>query len=115
MGSAPLCNGARLNQEALSSEINGHNIAQLAAMEVSDLVGVVSEIQDPAATPILSSIIDGLQGLISLGLGYLTLDRPTMTLSGGEAQRIKMVRHLGSSLSDMTYIFDEPTMGPPPT
>jgi excinuclease UvrABC ATPase subunit len=110
-GVCPLCHGARLSQEALSSSINGRNIAELAAMEASDLIGVVSEIEHPAATPIVSSIVDGLQNLASIGLGYLTLDRPTMTLSGGELQRIKMVRHLGSSLSDMAYIFDEPTVG----
>lgn len=110
-GVCPLCHGARINQAALSSMIHGYNIAQLAAMEVTELVDVIAQIQHPAATPILNSIRDGLNGLISMGLGYLTLDRETMTLSGGEAQRIKMVRILGSSLSDLIYIFDEPTIG----
>lgn len=107
----PMCQGARLNEVALNSKVNGYNIAQLAAMEVTELVEVVGQIDHQSATPILRSIIDGLQGLISMGLGYLSLDRETMTLSGGEAQRIKMVRILGSSLTDLIYIFDEPTIG----
>src|SRR5690606_26224927 len=90
---------------------NGYNIAEMAAMEANQLVDVVSAIQEPVAAPIVSSLVDGLQNLISIGLGYLTLDRETMTLSGGEAQRIKMVRILGSSLCDLIYIFDEPTIG----
>jgi len=110
-GVCPLCAGARLSQAALNSRINGYNIAELAAMEVSELVHVMAGIHHPAATPIVESLIEGLEGLISMGLGYLTLDRETMTLSGGEAQRIKMVRILGSSLSDLIYIFDEPTIG----
>ncbi|MBN2500734.1 MAG: excinuclease ABC subunit UvrA [Anaerolineales bacterium] len=107
----PLCRGARLNQAALNSKINGYNIAELAAMEAKELIVILSKITEPAATPIVSSVIDGLQGLISLGLGYLTLDRETVTLSGGERQRIKMVRNLGSTLTDLVYIFDEPTIG----
>ncbi|HML20234.1 MAG TPA: excinuclease ABC subunit UvrA [Aggregatilinea sp.] len=107
----PLCHGARINQAALNSTINGYNIAQLAAMEASELAEVVAQIQHPTAAPIVSSIVEGLRSLIAMGLGYLTLDRETMTLSGGEAQRIKMVRILGSSLTDLAYIFDEPTIG----
>jgi excinuclease UvrABC ATPase subunit len=92
-------------------QVNGHNIAQLAALEARDLIDVLSQIDHPEAAPILSSLNDGLQNLLTLSLGYLSLDRPTTTLSAGEAQRIKMIRHLGSSLSDLTYIFDEPTIG----
>lgn len=110
-GVCPLCNGARLNQEALSSEINGHNIAQLTAMDVDELIEVVSDIEDSVATPIVAEIIDRLQHLRTVGLEYLSLDRETPTLSGGESQRVKMVKFLNSSLADMTYIFDEPTIG----
>ncbi|WP_264556147.1 excinuclease ABC subunit UvrA [Halocatena marina] len=110
-GVCPLCDGARLNQDALSSEINDHNIAQLAAMNVNELMGVVVDIEDPVATPIVSEITDRLRHLSTVGLEYLTLNRETSTLSGGESQRIKMVKHLTSSLTDMTYIFDEPTIG----
>ena len=107
----PACGGARLNPRALSVKVIGASIAELAALEVRNLIDVLSQIQNPAAAPILSSLSDGLQNLLTLSLGYLTLDRPTASLSAGEAQRIKMVRHLGSSLSDLTYIFDEPTIG----
>src|SRR5699024_4377002 len=113
-GPCPLCKGARLNQTALESTINGHDIAQLAAMEVRELTGVISKMQntdDAVARPILSEITEHLQHLTTVGLGYLSLDRPTPTLSGGESQRIKIVKRLGSSLSDMLYIFDEPTVG----
>ena len=110
-GVCPLCKGARLSREALSSKIRGYKIAQLASMEVTDLTELVRAIKHDAATPIVMSIVDGLEDLICIGLGYLTLDRETTSLSGGEAQRIKMVRHLGSSLTDLIYIFDEPTMG----
>ncbi|NGP87078.1 ATP-binding cassette domain-containing protein [Fodinibius halophilus] len=113
-GSCPLCEGSRLSQAALESTINSHNIAQLAAMEVRELIEVVRKLQntdDTIALPIISEITKSLQYLITVGLGYLTLDRPTPTLSGGESQRIKIVKRLGSSLSDMLYIFDEPTVG----
>ena len=110
-GRCPACQGARLNPQALSVKVNGYNIAQLANLEVRDLKEVLYEIQNSRAAPILSSLRDGLQNLLTLSLGYLTLDRPTTSLSAGEAQRIKMVRHLGSSLTDLTYIFDEPTIG----
>lgn len=110
-GICPLCHGTRLNQQALRSKINGKNIAQLARLEAQPLRQFLAAVDNPRAAPIISSINDGLSHLIDLGLGYLTLDRPTTSLSAGEAQRIKMVRHLGSSLTDMTYIFDEPTIG----
>ncbi len=107
----PLCAGARLNQAALACRIGGRNIAELAAMEVRHLVGVVAGIDAPVAATMVPAILARLRHLVTIGLGYLSLDRPTPTLSGGESQRIKMVRHLGSSLTDMTYIFDEPTVG----
>ena len=110
-GICPTCHGTRLNQRALSVKINEKNIAQLAALEVKSLQDFISQIDHPTAQTILRAISDGLGYLITLGLGYLSLYRPTTTLSSGEAQRIKMVRHLGSSLSDLTYIFDEPTIG----
>jgi excinuclease UvrABC ATPase subunit len=107
----PLCGGTRLNQLALSCKIKGNNIAQLTSLEVKPLRAFLSQIDDPAPQPIITAITNSLGHLVSLGLDYLTLDRPTTTLSSGEAQRIKMVRHLGSSLTDLTYIFDEPTIG----
>ncbi|MEU8201071.1 excinuclease ABC subunit UvrA [Streptosporangium sp. NPDC049046] len=107
----PLCAGARLNQAALACRIGGRNIAELAAMEVRHLVGVIAEIDAPVAATMVPAILKRLRHLVTIGLGYLSLDRPTPTLSGGESQRIKMVKHLGSSLTDMTYIFDEPTIG----
>lgn len=110
-GICSLCQGTRLNQQALHSKIDGKNIAQLASLETQPLVAFLAGVDSPKAVPIISSINDALSHLVTLGLGYLTLDRPTMTLSAGEAQRIKMIRHLGSSLTDLTYIFDEPTIG----
>nr|BFE80756.1 hypothetical protein GCM10020093_033570 [Planobispora longispora] len=107
----PLCAGARLNQAALSSKIGGRSIAELAAMEIRLLVDVVAEITEPVAATMVEALLDRLRHLISIGLGYLTLNRETSTLSGGESQRVKLVRHLGSSLADMTYVFDEPTVG----
>ncbi|MGH3089615.1 MAG: ATP-binding cassette domain-containing protein [Rubrobacteraceae bacterium] len=107
----PACDGTRLNEAARSCKIDGRNIADFAAMEVGDLVEVVGCIKDPVAAPMVSGAVERLQNLVDIGLGYLSLDRETSTLSGGESQRIKMVRHLGSSLSDMMYIFDEPTIG----
>ncbi|GAA3104262.1 excinuclease ABC subunit UvrA [Streptosporangium carneum] len=107
----PLCRGARLSQAALASRINGRNIAELSAMEAWNLVDVIAEITEPVAETMVAAILDRLRHLVSIGLGYLSLDRETVTLSGGESQRIKIVRHLGSSLTDMTYIFDEPTVG----
>jgi excinuclease UvrABC ATPase subunit len=107
----PECAGARLNAKALSCRINGYNIAEMSALEVTELVEVLRRIDAPQAGPVLESLIDRLGDLVTIGLGYLTLDRPTATLSGGESQRVKMVRHLASSLVDMTYIFDEPSVG----
>ena len=105
MGQCPVCKGARLNQEVLGCRINGLNIAEMAAMEVSTLVGIIEQIQDPVAAPMIASLAMRLQHLVDIGLGYLSLDRETATLSGGESQRIKMVKHLNSSLVDIIYIF----------
>lgn len=107
----PLCKGARLNQAALNSRINGYNIAELTSMQIDELIGVIAELNDPVAEPMTSGLMMRLQHLMDIGLEYLSLDRGTDTLSGGESQRIKMVRHLGSSLTDMIYIFDEPSIG----
>lgn len=111
MGPCTLCKGARLNQTALSSRINGYNIADMAAMEVDDLIDVIRAIDDPVAAPMVAALTDRLQHMIDIGLEYLSLNRETDTLSGGESQRIKMVKHLGSSLVDVMYIFDEPSIG----
>lgn len=110
-GPCTSCHGARLSQSALNCKINGHNIAELSAMEVGYLIRVIREIDDAAAAPIIKSLIERLQHLVDIGLDYLTLDRETDTLSGGESQRIKMVKHLSGSLVDVTYIFDEPSVG----
>ncbi len=105
------CGGTRLNEAALSSKIAGKNIAECAAMQISDLAEFVRAIDSPEAAPLLTNLRDTLESLVEIGLGYLSLDRESGTLSGGEAQRVKMVRHLGSSLTDVTYVFDEPTVG----
>lgn len=105
------CRGARLSQAALGCKINGHNIAELAAMEIGQLIGVIEQIEAPAAAPMVKSLTQRLQHLVDIGLDYLTLDRETDTLSGGESQRVKMVKHLSGSLVDVTYIFDEPSVG----
>ncbi|MFZ5814867.1 MAG: ATP-binding cassette domain-containing protein, partial [Bacillota bacterium] len=107
----PACRGARLSQAALGCRINGRNIAEMAAMEVGQLIEVLREIQDPVAAPIVKSLTERLQHLVDIGLDYLTLDRETDTLSGGESQRVKMVKHLSGSLVDVTYVFDEPSIG----
>ena len=107
----PLCKGARLNQKALSCKINGRNIAELAAMEVDELIEFIQAIKDPVAAPMVNSLVERLQDVINIGLEYLSLNRETDTLSGGESQRIKMVKHLTSSLVEMMYIFDEPSIG----
>jgi excinuclease ABC A subunit len=107
----PECGGARLNQAALGATIDGRNIADAAAMQVDDLAGFLADIEAPAVAPALDALRHTLDSLVEVGLGYLSLDRESATLSGGEAQRVKMVRHLGSSLSDVTYVFDEPTIG----
>jgi excinuclease UvrABC ATPase subunit len=110
-GPCPLCKGARLSQAALSCKINGYNIAQMAAMEVSELIEVIRDIKDPKAAPIVQTLVQRLQHLVDIGLEYLTLSRETDTLSGGESQRVKIVKHLSSSLVDVMYIFDEPSIG----
>jgi excinuclease UvrABC ATPase subunit len=111
VGPCSLCKGTRLSQTALSCKINGRNIAELAAMEVDELIEVVREIKDPVAAPMVENLIERLQHMIDIGLEYISLNRETDTLSGGESQRIKMVKHLGSSLVDVLYIFDEPSIG----
>jgi excinuclease UvrABC ATPase subunit len=107
----PLCKGARLSQAALGSKIEGHNIAELASMEVGDLIAILRLMTDPVAEPIVAALVERLQAMVDIGLDYLSLDRETDTLSGGESQRIKMVKHLGSSLVDCMYILDEPSIG----
>jgi excinuclease UvrABC ATPase subunit len=107
----PECAGTRLTQEALSSKINGKNIADLCAMQISDLAAWVRDLDAPSVAPLLAGLQHLLDSFAEIGLGYLSLDRPAGTLSGGEAQRTKMIRHLGSSLTDVTYVFDEPTIG----
>jgi len=110
-GPCHLCKGARLSQAALKCKINGQNIAELAAMEVDELIEVIKAIKDPVALPIANTLVQRLQYLIDIGLEYLSLNRETSTLSGGESQRIKMVKHLSGSLVDVMYIFDEPSVG----
>jgi excinuclease UvrABC ATPase subunit len=105
------CGGARLNQAALASKISDRNIADCAAMQISDLAEFVRDLKDDSVGPLLDTLGGTLDSLVEIGLGYLSLDRESGTLSGGEAQRVKMVRHLGSSLTDVTYVFDEPTVG----
>jgi excinuclease UvrABC ATPase subunit len=107
----PECDGTRLTPEARSSTIEGKNIADLCAMQISDLAGWVRAIDEPSVAPLLTGLRHLLDSFAEIGLGYLSLDRPAGTLSGGEAQRTKMIRHLGSSLTDVTYVFDEPTIG----
>ena len=107
----PECGGTRLNEGARSSRIAGKNIADVCAMQIDDLAAWVRGLKEPTVAPLLASLRHTLESFVEIGLGYLSLDRPTGTLSGGEAQRTKMVRHLGSSLTDVTYVFDEPTVG----
>ena len=111
MGPCHLCNGARLSQAALKSKINGYNIADLTAMEIPELIKVVKTFKEPAAQSIVKGLIERLEHLVDIGLEYLSLSRETDTLSGGESQRVKVVKHLGSSLTDVIYIFDEPSVG----
>lgn len=110
-GPCSSCRGARLSQAALSCRINGLNIAELSSMEVGQLIRVIREIDNAKAAPVVKSLTERLQHLVDIGLDYLTLDRETDTLSGGESQRVKMVKHLSGSLVDVTYIFDEPSVG----
>ncbi len=107
----PLCGGARLNQAALNCQINGYNIADLSGIEIDELIHTIRTINDPRVAPTVITLVERLQHLIDIGLGYLTLNRPTDTLSGGESQRVKIVKHLSSSLVDAIYIFDEPSVG----
>jgi excinuclease UvrABC ATPase subunit len=107
----PECGGTRLNEPARSSRIKGVNIADTCAMQINDLAEWVRELDAPAVAPLLAKLRQTLDSFVEIGLGYLSLDRPSGTLSGGEAQRTKMIRHLGSSLTDVTYVFDEPTVG----
>lgn len=111
MGPCTLCKGARLSQATLKSKINGYNIADLTSMEIIELIKVVKTFKDSAAQSIIKSLTERLQHLIDIGLEYLTLSRETDTLSGGESQRVKVVKHLGSSLTDVIYVFDEPSVG----
>jgi excinuclease UvrABC ATPase subunit len=107
----PECEGTRLSAQARSSKINGLSIADCCAMQISDLATWIRGVQDASVGPLLTSLQHLLDSFVEIGLGYLSLDRPAGTLSGGEAQRTKMIRHLGSSLTDVTYVFDEPTIG----
>lgn len=110
-GTCSSCHGSRLSQATLSCKINGFNIAEMSSMEVGQLIRVIREIDIAVAAPIVKSLTERLQHLVDIGLDYLTLDRETDTLSGGESQRVKMVKHLSGSLVDVTYIFDEPSVG----
>jgi excinuclease UvrABC ATPase subunit len=107
----PECDGTRLSPEARSSKIQGKNIAELCVMQISDLADWVRGLHEPSVAPLLAGLQHILDSFAGIGLGYLSLDRPAGTLSGGEAQRTKMIRHLGSSLTDVTYVFDEPSIG----
>ena len=107
----PDCGGTRLSEGARSSRISGINIAEACAMQISDLAEWVRGLDEPSVGPLLRTLQETLDSFVNIGLGYLSLDRPAGTLSGGEAQRTKMIRHLGSSLTDVTYVFDEPTIG----
>ncbi len=107
----PDCGGTRLNEAARSSKIDGISIADACAMQISDLAEWVRALDEPSVAPLLTTLRHTLDAFVEIGLGYLSLDRTSGTLSGGEAQRTKMIRHLGSSLTDVTYVFDEPTIG----
>ncbi|MFI7171215.1 ATP-binding cassette domain-containing protein [Rhodococcoides fascians] len=107
----PECDGTRLNEGARSSKIKGINIADACSMQISDLATWVAGLKEPSVAPLLTTLSETLDSFVEIGLGYLSLNRPSGTLSGGEAQRTRMIRHLGSSLTDVTYVFDEPTTG----
>lgn len=107
----PECDGTRLSETARSSKIAGLNIADACAMQITDLAAWLGTVKDESVSPLLTALQHTLDSFVEIGLGYLSLDRPAGTLSGGEAQRVKMIRHLGSSLTDVTYVFDEPTIG----
>ncbi|PRZ17553.1 ATP-binding cassette domain-containing protein [Nesterenkonia sandarakina] len=107
----PECDGTRLSELTRSVTVQGRNIAEVCAMQLSDLAEWLRELEVPAIAPLRASLLETVEHFIEIGLGYLSLDRPAGTLSGGEAQRVKMIRHLGSALTDITYVFDEPTIG----
>ena len=107
----PACGGTRLNEVARSSKVRGISIADACAMQISDLAAWVRALDEPSVAPLLAALGESLDSFVEMGLGYLSLDRPSGTLSGGEAQRTRMIRHLGSALTDVTYVFDEPTIG----
>jgi excinuclease UvrABC ATPase subunit len=107
----PDCSGTRLAEHAREAKVNGLSISEVCSMQISDLIEWVGAIDEPSVAPLLANLRDLLGSFVQIGLGYLSLDRPAGTLSGGEAQRTKMVRHLGSALTDVTYVFDEPTAG----
>ncbi len=111
MGACSECHGARLSQNILKCKINGYNIADMASMEITELIKVVKGIKEPVAAPMVKTLVERLQHLVDIGLEYLSLNRETDTLSGGESQRVKIVKHLSSSLMDVMYIFDEPSVG----
>jgi excinuclease UvrABC ATPase subunit len=110
-GSCPDCGGTRLSESARSSKIDGRNIAEVCALQITDLADWVRTLEEPSVAPLVAALGENLDSFVELGLGYLSLDRPSGTLSGGESQRIKLLRHLGSALTDVTYVFDEPTIG----
>lgn len=107
----PVCQGARLNQAALNCKINDRNIAELTDMEITSLLNFLTDFTDPVAARLAAGLAERLQHLVDIGLGYLSLSRETSTLSGGESQRVKMIRHLGNSLTEMLYVLDEPSVG----
>lgn len=111
MGPCSVCKGARLSQAVLKCKINGRNIAELANLEISELIEFARTIKDPLAKPMVKTLVERLQHLVDIGLEYLNLNRETDTLSGGESQRVKIVKHLSSSLMDVMYVFDEPSVG----
>lgn len=111
MGPCDLCHGARLNQQALACKIEGHNIAELSNMQVDKLITIIDKLDKTENHSLVKTLHERLSNLVEIGLGYLSLDRPTDTLSGGESQRVKMVKHLNGSLVDVMYIFDEPSVG----
>jgi excinuclease UvrABC ATPase subunit len=110
-GPCSLCKGARLSPAVLKCKINGRNIAELASIEITELIEFVKAVNDPIAQPIVNTLVERLRHLVDIGLEYLNLNRETDTLSGGESQRIKIVKHLSSSLMDVMYVFDEPSVG----
>ncbi len=107
----PECDGTRLSEAARSAKIAGQSIADVSAMQITDVAAWIADLDEPSVAPLLTTLRDTLDSFVEIGLGYLSLNRPSGTLSGGEAQRTKMIRHLGSSLTDVTYVFDEPTIG----